>query len=68
MKTTLEYTVIAVFSSQELGFKGNPCAIVHHTEPIRDNMMQEIAAKINMPATSFVFTDSEGSTRPVGLP
>ena len=60
MKTTLEYTIIAVFSSRELGFKGNPAAIVHHTEPIRNIMMQEIAAKINTPATSFVYTDSEG--------
>lgn len=60
MKTTLEYTVIAVFTSDELEFKGNPAAIVHHTEPIRDIMMQEIAAKINMPATSFVYADSEG--------
>ncbi|MDN3690442.1 PhzF family phenazine biosynthesis protein [Cyclobacterium jeungdonense] len=56
-------TVIAVFTAEELGFKGNPAAVLLSKSRLSDNEMQEQAQKIGMPATSFLFEDREGNYR-----
>ncbi|SHN09771.1 phenazine biosynthesis protein PhzF family [Cyclobacterium lianum] len=53
-------TIIAVFTAPELGFKGNPAAVVFSSSALKDQVMQAEAAKIGMPATSFVFQDNAG--------
>ncbi|MEX2512946.1 MAG: PhzF family phenazine biosynthesis protein [Cyclobacteriaceae bacterium] len=60
MEKSLEYTVISVFSSQNLSFKGNPAAVVDLSKPLSGEVMQAIASEINRPATSFIFTDEAG--------
>lgn len=48
------YPVFAVFVQKELGFKGNPAAVVETQEPLSHEEMQRIAAELNKPATSFL--------------
>lgn len=55
--------IIAVFTARELGFKGNPAAVVRSDSALSDEEMQENARKIGMPATSFLYMDEEGDYR-----
>ncbi|MFC4872459.1 PhzF family phenazine biosynthesis protein [Negadavirga shengliensis] len=60
MSKDLDYTVISVFAAPELGFKGNPAAVIRTEHPLSDNEMQLLANKIQMPATSFIYVDEGG--------
>ncbi|NHE59620.1 PhzF family phenazine biosynthesis protein [Cyclobacterium plantarum] len=53
-------TVIAVFTAPELGFRGNPAAVVRSPTALNEKEMQEQASGIGMPATSFLFQDIQG--------
>lgn len=61
MPRKFNYTVIAVFVAPELGFKGNPAAIIETRHPLSDVEMQSLASKIQMPATSFIHLDEGGN-------
>lgn len=54
-------TIIAVFTAPELGFRGNPAAVVLSPVALSEKEMQGKASKIGMPATSFLFQDSQGN-------
>ncbi len=55
--------VIAVFTARELGFRGNPAAVLLSKSRLSDKEMQDQARKIGMPATSFIVEDKEGNFR-----
>lgn len=54
-------SIIAVFTAPELGYKGNPAAVVTSPSALSEQEMQEKASKIGMPATAFLFQDIEGN-------
>lgn len=56
----MEPAVISVFSSKELGYKGNPAAVVLCNKMMNTEDMQQKATVIGLPATSFVTIDEEG--------
>lgn len=55
-------SIIAVFTSKKLGYKGNPAAVVLTKIPLETQDMQDQAAKLGMPATSFIYLDKEGKS------
>ncbi|SEJ65273.1 phenazine biosynthesis protein PhzF family [Cyclobacterium xiamenense] len=55
--------IIAVFTAPELGFRGNPAAVVRSKHALTPEQMQAQAREIGMPATSFLLEDADGSYR-----
>jgi len=53
--------IIAVFTDKERDYKGNPAAIVLTRELMEDEQMQKQAAKLDLPATSFIYVDNNGN-------
>jgi PhzF family phenazine biosynthesis protein len=53
--------IITVFTDKEMGYKGNPAAIVLSKELMEEEQMQQQAAKLDLPATSFVYIDNNGN-------
>ncbi|EPR67003.1 PhzF family phenazine biosynthesis protein [Cyclobacterium qasimii] len=49
--------IISVFTARELGYTGNPAAVVLTSEILEDQEMQQQAAALGLPATSFIFID-----------
>ena len=50
--------IISVFTAREFGFTGNPAAVVLTRKRLEDQEMQQQAAALDLPATSFVFIDN----------
>ena len=57
----MEPVIIAVFTDKEMGYKGNPAGVVLSKELIEDEQMLQQAAKLNLPATSFIYVDDNGN-------
>jgi len=49
--------IISVFTAKNLGYEGNPAAVVLTRKPLEDQEMQQQAAKLGIPATSYIFID-----------
>lgn len=49
-----DFRIAAVFINNKLGFKGNPAAVIETTDELPTFEMQQIAAVIDLPATSFL--------------
>ncbi|WP_158857264.1 PhzF family phenazine biosynthesis protein [Lunatibacter salilacus] len=53
-KSRYDYRIAAVFTNSTLGFKGNPAAVIETSEELSTLEMQQLAAEIGQPATSFL--------------
>ncbi|WP_460545098.1 PhzF family phenazine biosynthesis protein, partial [Echinicola sediminis] len=51
----LGYQIISVFSSKQLGYTGNPSAVLLLKEPLSNQTMQAIARKLDQPASTFLY-------------
>lgn len=49
-----DYRIVAVFTNAMLSFKGNPAAVIETTDDLSAYEMQQLAAEIDLPATSFL--------------
>lgn len=54
------FHLIAVFVDSKLNYKGNNAAVVETEKPLSDALMQEIAADLNQPATTFLWSHEDG--------
>ncbi|HSI78666.1 MAG TPA: PhzF family phenazine biosynthesis isomerase [Lunatimonas sp.] len=61
-KSKYDYRIAAVFVNSKLGFKGNPAAIVETSDELQVHEMQQLAAEIGQPATSFLSPTSQPGT------
>lgn len=60
--TSFDYRIAAVFINSKLGFKGNPAAILETSYELTVLEMQQLAAEIDQPATSFLSPTSQPDT------
>jgi PhzF family phenazine biosynthesis protein len=56
------YQIAAVFIASKLGFRGNTAAIVETSNELDEFEMQQLAAEIGQPATSFLSPTSQPGT------
>jgi predicted PhzF superfamily epimerase YddE/YHI9 len=53
------FKIISVFIAPELGFKGNTSAVVKLDKPKAAEYMQQVAADLNQPATTFLWKQND---------
>lgn len=58
----INYQIIAVFSSSEMGYTGNPAAVVLLDDLLSDEEMQQIAEDLDQPATTFLVKRAEDNS------
>lgn len=61
-KPFTDYQIAAVFIASKLGFRGNTAAIVETSDEMDVHQMQQLAAEIGQPATSFISPTSQSGT------
>ncbi len=52
---TIPFSIVTVFNEPALNMRGNPCAVVLLEDAWTDPLMQEVAADLNQPATTFLW-------------
>lgn len=55
-------SIISAFINDDENLKGNNAAVMFSANPLSDQEMQTIAADLNQPATSFLFTGESSTT------